>query len=236
MNFGLLLLVLKSLFVLLFFSFRPAFANSPNSGQTIPVSVTAFTNKSSTSGDSGESCHSWAWFGNELGTAFSDILIENLKKNPKIEVYERENLNTIYENEVDLVNSNDQSIKRGEFKKAKITFIGVVDGFEYCEEGSKIAVNIGSLFGIGDIVPAIKTSNATVSVLVRAIETQTGKVIVTARSKKEQKKNSLGLFVSVGGFDFGGTSFKQSALNETIQETLKDVSQQLLEKINELKI
>jgi curli biogenesis system outer membrane secretion channel CsgG len=201
------------------------------SSPKIPVSVSAFENKSATSYSPDSSCHYWGWFSN-LGEAFGELLIESLHSYPKFEVLERQQIQRIYENEVDLVNSDDKTLKKGGFKKARITFVGVVDGFEFCEGSTGGSLDVGSLLGLGNITPSVRKSQAAVSLLLRAIDTASGRVLATSRSKKTQSSTSLGLDFSVEGVSAQGNDFKQSMLGETIREAIDEATSELVRKLH----
>lgn len=200
-----------------------AFGSNSPQGERVRVSVAQFTDRTSRGGSFGSGCHAYYAWAEQLGSAFSDLLVEELEKNPRLEVLERGAISRVYENEIELVNSEaDRSLKRGRFKKAKITFIGTVDAFEYCQSGSRAAVNVGSFFGIGNVTPSIKSSSAMVSVLIRAVDTSTGKVLATARGKSEQSKRGIGIDVSNDQIDFSGADFRQSPLGEAIKKAIQE--------------
>jgi curli biogenesis system outer membrane secretion channel CsgG len=198
----------------------------------VRVSVLKFADRTARGASFGPGCHGFYLWADSLGSAFSDLLVERLEANPKLEVLERDAIGDLYEKEVDLVNSgSDTSIKKGQFKKARIAFVGVVDSFEYCESGDGASVNVGRFFGVGDITPSLRTSKATVSVLIRAIDTTTGKVLATARAKKEQSKRSVGFGVDTGTLDFKASDFRQSSLGEAIQEAVNEAGDGLISKL-----
>ena len=206
-------------------------ATTPNRDK-VRVSVTKFADKTARGASYGSGCHGYYAWADSLGNAFSDVLVEKLEANKRVDVLERGSIDAIYEKEVTLVNSeDDKSINRGKFQKAQITFIGVVDGFEYCENGTKAAVNVGSLFGLGDITPTLKSSNASISVLIRAVNATTGKVLATARSKKTQSRRGVSITAHIDAIDFSGADFRQTPLGETVQEVIGEASEQLISKL-----
>jgi curli biogenesis system outer membrane secretion channel CsgG len=154
-----------------------AHATSPDAEKKVRVSVTRFSDKTASGASVGSNCHGYYLWADRLADAFADVLIEKLEATNKVEVLERDAIREIYANEVDLLNSDDKSIAKGKFQKANVTLVGMVDGFEYCESGSGAAVNVGRLFGVDDIVPVLKTSSASLSVLIRAIDTATGRIL-----------------------------------------------------------
>lgn len=209
-----------------------ALAAESAAGAPVRVSVAKFTDKTASGTTSGEGCHSYSILAERLGNAFSDLLVERLQANPHLEVLERDAIGVIYDKEVALMNSEeDESIKRGKFQKAKISFIGVVDAFEYCQSGSGVSLDVGRLFGFGSIKPSLKASKAMVSVMIRAVDTTTGRVLATSRSKKEQSKNSFGLSADVENIDFAAAGFKQSALGEVIREAITEAGGEILKKL-----
>lgn len=198
----------------------------------VRVSVAKFTDKTASGASVGSGCHSYYAWADRLGDAFSDLLVEKLQTNPRLEVLERDAIYDIYEKEVALINSSeDQSIKRGKFQKAKISFVGVVDAFEYCQSGSGAELDVGRLFGVGSIIPSLKSSKAMVSVMIRAIDMTTGRVLATSRSKKEQSKRSLGISADIENVDFSAKDFQQSALGEVIQEAINEAGDVILGRL-----
>jgi len=224
-------LALVSIATSTFFLSLPALALSSKSNP-VRVSVAKFTDKTASGGLIGSGCHSYYAWADRLGGAFSDLLVEKLESNPKLEVLERSAIYDIYEKEVDLLNSEkDKSISRGDFHKAKISFVGVVDGFEFCESGTGASINVGRIFGFGDITPSVKSSNAAISVVIRAVDTTTGKILATARSKKTQSRRGVGLDVDFDVVDFSGKDFRQTMLAETIREAIDEAADGILGKL-----
>lgn len=207
-------------------------AAEPVAGPTVRVSVAKFTDKTASGASVGEGCHGYFAWADRLGDAFSDLLVERLQANPRLEVLERDAIHTIYEKEVELANSGeDRSIKRGKFAKAKISFVGVVDAFEYCQSGSGASLDVGRLFGYAGFTPSLKSSNAMVSVMIRAVDTTTGRVLATSRSKKEQSKQSVGISADIKNLDFTATDFQQSALGEVIREAITEAGDEIVTKL-----
>ncbi len=198
----------------------------------VPVSVAKFTDKTASGASVGPGCHGYYLWADRLGDAFSDLLVESLGEDSRLEVLERDAIGEVYDQEVALVNSQaDKSIKRGQFKKAKITFVGVVDGFEYCEDGGRVGLNVGRIFGVGDITPSLRKSSASVSVLIRAIDTTTGRILAQSRAKKKQSRKSIGLWADISSIDFSGAKFKASPLGETIRDAIQEAGSGVVAKL-----
>jgi curli biogenesis system outer membrane secretion channel CsgG len=209
-----------------------ALASGPNDAGKVRVSVSRFKDKSASAASYGANCHGYAIWADRLGDAFSDVLVEKLEASGKVDVLERETIHDINGDEVHLANSSDDhSIVRGKFLKAKITFVGAVDGFEYCEDASGVGVNVGQLFGFGDVTPRMRNSSASLSIIIRAIDTTTGRVLATARSKQKQSRKSLGISGQIDSVDFDGADFRQSPLGESIQAAIADATSQILGKL-----
>jgi hypothetical protein len=94
------LLVLVSITTSAFFLSLPALAQSSKSSP-VRVSVAKFTDKTSSGGSIGSGCHSYYAWADRLGGAFSDLLVEKLESNPKLEVLERSAIYDLYEKEVE---------------------------------------------------------------------------------------------------------------------------------------
>jgi curli biogenesis system outer membrane secretion channel CsgG len=212
--------------------YLPALVQASHPAHPVRVSVLKFTDRTARGASYGSGCHGYYLLADSLGNAFADLLVERLHADPKLEVLERDAIDTVYSKEVDLVNSeSDHSIKKGRFKKARIAFVGVVDSFEYCESGSGAALNVGRIFGVGDITPSLRTSKASVSILIRAVDTTTGKILATARAKKEQSKRSVGLRLDTDAIDFKAADFRQSPLGEAIRAAVNEASDGILKRL-----
>lgn len=171
-------------------------------GDTIPVSVTKFTNKAGAS-----NCrYNWIWWESNLGDGFSDMLANELVKSGKIELYERETIRDIYDGEHQLVNAEDDgTLEKGKFKKAKYTFVGTVTEFEYCASRTGGSVNVGAiagLFGVPgpDVSVGLKGAKAHLAMTLRIIETRTGRVIQSIRSEADISDQKFEFDSSYGDF------------------------------------
>lgn len=181
----------------------PFFFTAPTWAKVTPVSVTQFKDKTGSS-----SCrHNWIWWSAYLGDGFKDMLITELSKSDKLMVLERETIRDIYEDEHNLVNSeNDGSLEKGQFKKARYTFVGAVTEFEYCAQKKKTSVNIGAvagLFGVStpDINVGFGGSKAKVTVDLRVVDTKTGRVVRSIKSTETVEDSKYELDTELGSHE-----------------------------------
>jgi curli biogenesis system outer membrane secretion channel CsgG len=194
----------------------------------IPISVTQFKNRSAQTGNNGH-CRGWLWFNSDLGNAFQDLAVSQLQNYSKLNVLERDTIHKIYDNEVNLVNSEKSvAIEKGHFKKAKYTIVGVVNSFEYCSGNTGIkaaSVLTKTLFGAD-----VDRETAKVEINLRLIETKTGEVIATASGVGEQSRTSASFDALNKNIDVGSQIFLQSSLSDAIKEAIHQGTEDLLAK------
>lgn len=201
--------------------------------EAIRVSVPQFTNRSA-SGNSyeGGNCYGWNWFRADLGEAFQERLISSVLKDSRFRVLERETINKIVDKEINLKNADKtEKIKKGLFQRAQYTLVGTVTIFEYCESGSSGGINLGSLIGIGDVDLSAKTRSALVEVEIRAINTTTGQVVVSAKGKGNESSTTLDTKGLVKGVNFKGNHFKASILGRAIDSAILHASDEVMAKL-----
>lgn len=187
---------------------------------TTAVSVTSFQNKVGS-----VSCgQDWDWWQDHLGTAFQEMLITELVKNKNFEVLEREGIGAIYDQEVNLPNSeDDKSIKKNKFKKAKYTFMGAVTSYEYCAEKTKGGVSLGTVarflgssVAAEELLPDVNVGSSTAKVVIdlRMIETATGRIVKSIRAEGSAKRSNFKIAGSIGTFaDASETPVGEAARN-----------------------
>lgn len=213
--------------------FGMLFATELYATNRIRVSIPQFTNRSAT-GDmhNASTCYSWSWFRSDLGQAFQERLIAEILKDSRYEVLERETLDHIRDNEINLKNaSKTQEIPKDRFKRAQYTLVGTVSAFEYCDGGSSAGINVGSLLGFGDFDLSAVTHSAQVEVDLRAINTTTGKVVASSRGKGNESSTSLGVKGLVKGVSARGEHFKNSVLGKAIDRSILEAANELKEKV-----
>ncbi len=167
----------------------PAFAQTK-------LSIVEFENKAN-SGD----CRfdGWAWWNQNLGSAFKEMLVGEIKKHSRFKLYERATIRKVYENEHDLVNSENAPKKaKGQFQVADFTLAGSVSEFEYCSSGRTGGIRLGGLGILNDLSIGGETQEAKVVVDIRVINTETGEITATTQGEGTVKDGKLDLGVSLG--------------------------------------
>lgn len=203
--------------VLLFFAL---FAGATADAAT-PVSVTRFENKAGTPGCDKD----WWWWRDHLGSAFQEMLITTLSKSEAVEVLERETIKEIFEGEHELPNSENASpLERGQFRKARYTFVGSVSEYEYCASDMGGGVNIGALAG-WDLPVAVKMNKASakVAVDIRMIDTVTGRIVKSVRAEGDASDGALGLDLGVADFAAAKKTPVGHAARAAIEKAAKDL-------------
>lgn len=197
------------------------------------VSVMSFKNKVGSM-----SCNQdWYWWRDNLGQAFKEMLTTELTKNSKIEIYEREHINDIYEQEVNLINSeNTEAIEKGNFKKAKYTFVGAVSSYEYCAEKNKGGVALGTLAALAgyaspaaNFLPELSFSKATAKVVIdlRLIETRTGRILKSVRSEGVATRTNFKAQSEIGSIDSAQETPVGEAARNAIEKSISEFSNYL---------
>lgn len=191
----------------------------------VPVSITAFENQvDETSCDMG-----WPYWRQRLGSAFKDMLAREVALNTKVEIFERDRINDIYEGEHNLVNSEASApLKSGKFKKARFTLVGAVTEYEYCAGSTGGSIGIGKVAGIfGQTLPDIEVglskSKAKVGVDLRLIDTVTGRIVRTSTAQGERLSSGVKIESDYASFGDAQKSPMGEAIREAIAKASKDV-------------
>jgi curli biogenesis system outer membrane secretion channel CsgG len=194
-----------------------------------PVSITKFKSKV----DSVSCNHHWDWWRDHLGDAFKEMLADELVKSGKVELYERETIKDIYSDEHELVNSDeDVSLKKGKFKKAKYTFVGAVTEYEFCADKKGGSVNVGglaSLFGtpVPDFEIGLAKATAKIAVDIRLIDTETGRVVKTAKGTGIREMNDFNVGTEVLDYSSASNTPMGEASREAIAQAAKELVRNL---------
>lgn len=176
----------------------------------VPVSVLSFKNKVGNI-----NCNQdWYWWSDHLGTAFQDMLLTELSKDSNVDLLERENIQAINDEEVNLINSEKSAnkIEKGHFEKAKYTVMGAVTGYEYCAEKKSVNVSVSrvaSFLGVNedvakltDTVDSVKFGKANAKVIIdlRVVETQTGRIVKTIKAEGESARSDFKINSSLADY------------------------------------
>lgn len=198
-----------------------------DSGVRIPISVTSFRNKSAATHN--ENCHDWYWF-SDLGSSFSELTVDELMNYKRFTVLERNDIQDIHDNEVNLINSEKTApIEKGNFVKAKYTVSGVVNSFEYCSGKSNIGAAV-SLLSSSLIGAGYNHESATVQVTLRLIDTKTGKIVASNQASGKQSRNSIAGLGEMKDFKVGVGNYSQSSLSDAIRDAIDEALNGLLKK------
>jgi curli biogenesis system outer membrane secretion channel CsgG len=176
-------------------------------------------------------CHYYNYFdAARMGTALQERLVGHMVRDGRFQVLERKTIQQVYAGEHMLINSqrSSQKIAKGYFKQAKYTLVGVVKSFEWCSGGGGANVNVGKLFGIGDLNVGVKKDHATVEVEIRVIDTLTGEVIHSESGSADRSGMNMGLAGNIKSVNFGGNQFKNSLLGHAIDEAIRNAATAVL--------
>lgn len=196
---------------------------------TIPISVTRFQGDAALSGDDEVGCYYWSYFGpDRLGAAFQERLIADLVKDKRFTVLERQTLPAIYSNEFKLPNAEKtKPIPKGHFERARFTLVGVVKSFAWCTAGEGAGVNVGAIFGFGDMNIGGRRNKAEVSVEVRVIDVKSGKVIDSVTGTGERTNFTVAADGIVKKVSFNSKKFKNTPIGEAIDEAIGEASRKI---------
>lgn len=205
-----------------------AFTESPVEMQKttqIPISISQFVDKS----NGGKCRDHWDWWRDHLGSGFQEMLAAEMLKFPKIALFERETIQRIYQNEHELVNSDDdQVLKKGKFKKAKYTLVGAVTEFEYCAESKGASVNVGrvaGLFGVPapDLEIGGKKVKAYLKIDLRVINTESGQIVRTITTHGRIEDANFQMESTFGAFSSQDNSPMAKAAREAMAKAALEV-------------
>jgi curli biogenesis system outer membrane secretion channel CsgG len=196
----------------------------------VPVSVISFKNKAGN-----VSCDiDWYWWRDNLGSAFQDMLLTELAKNPRVELLERENIEEINDMEVNLVNSEESShkIEKGHFTKAKFTIAGAVTGYEYCADKKRVGAGVSAIagfLGVGGAVGAVSDTvdevsfykaHAKVLIDVRVIETKTGRIVKSITTEGTAERSNFKVQSTLASYK----QAQETPVGEAARNAIKDAA------------
>lgn len=195
-----------------------------------PVSITKFTNKAPD-----HACrHDWFWWRDYLGSGFQEMLANELVSSGKVELLEREVIHDIYNDEHNLVNSEeDKSLKRGKFKKARFTIAGAVTEFEYCAERNATRVNVGAIAsllgatGVPSVGVGFGKATAKLAIDVRVIDTETGRVVKTIRAEGSAEDSRFALDTDYVDY----ASREKTPMGRAVRDAIRKAGEQIVSSL-----
>lgn len=198
------------------------------------VSVTQFVDKANNSSCRWQYDRHW-W--HDIGQAFREMLISELIKNSKVEIYERETIRQINNDEHELVNADESDSanpQKKKFKKAQITLVGAVSEFEFCSGGAGFGVDVGSLIGATSVPVKFDMAQAKVVVDLRVIDVETGRVLGSVRGAGHATSTDVdvGNFFNPGA-PFNVNAFSNSPLGDAAREAIAEAAEKTLKIIPE---
>lgn len=194
--------------------------------QAETVSVTNFKSSIVSHGCSEE----WGRWTENYGSTLKSLLVAELANNSKYEVLEREEIEKILDHEVELNNSQDQRIKKGQFKKAKFTFIGEVVDYQYCASKSQRKISLSTVAGLfggaySELLPDVETKkrNARIGVEIRVVDTETGRVVARAKGVGEAESSEVGIDSTLGSMSDSSVAPVGEASRTAIKRALSEI-------------
>lgn len=207
----------------------------------VPVSVSSFKNKvGQTSCD-----YNWGWWSLNLDSAFQDMLITELSKNSSLDILERENIEAINNEEVELVNSSrsHHKIRKGGFEKARYTIIGAVTGYEYCAEKKKASIGVSAVAGflglggaaglVAEQISEIAVSKATAKVIidVRVVDTETGRIVKTIKSEGTAERSNFNINSDLASYEAASETPVGEASRQAVEKAVAGIIPALTSKV-----
>jgi curli biogenesis system outer membrane secretion channel CsgG len=203
----------------------------------LPISVTQFTDKS----EGSSRCNYGWWYWHErMGTAFREMLINELVKDPRLQVLERETINDIYAGEHNLVNSDldKHALKKGAFKKAKFTIVGSVSEYEFCAESHGTGVDVGNiatLVGVPNPFGSVKVgasgASAKTVIDVRIINVETGEIIASIKKEGASEDKHFAIDSSIFSHENENAQPLAQAAREAIRKAADEIIPLLASRI-----
>lgn len=171
--------------------------------------------------------------GNKLGTGMrTQLVTELMKYKNKFEVMERENLNTVYSEEHNLVNSDDSAApKRNKFKAAHYSITGSITSFELCADATGGKVDLGGFLSKRGSLKGLKvgaqTANAKVVLDLRIVDVETGEVIHSVSAEGNAKSTNFDLDTNIDGIGLDSNKFESTPIGEATREALNKAAADL---------
>ncbi len=183
------------------------FFNAPAQAASLKkiVAVSRFENKAGYSGQ-------WS-----IGDGMADQLTDALMRSGQFVVLERQTLRDVTD-EQDLAESGraqkSNSARTGKLTSAQILIKGTVTEFESASKGGGGGVHIlGASFGS-------RTESAHVGLIIRLIDTTTGRVLDSQRVEGSAESTGISGSTSLPGVCFGGEQFFKTPMGKAVQETI----------------
>ena len=189
------------------------------------VSVTAFENKA----NSGQ-CYRGA---GDLGSGFAEQLITALSESDKIQIYEREKINQVYNQEHNLVNrSRTGGPRKNKFESADFTIAGAITEFSSCVQGNDTGVSVGGLLSrtvfkntnvdMHHLDVGVGSEKSKVVADIRVINVETGEVLKSVKASGAKTKKNFKFDTSVYGAGFKTDQFKDTPLGEATRDAITE--------------
>lgn len=159
------------------------------------------------------------WWGNRLGRAASDMLTTHLVKTGKFDVYEREKLQAIL---------NEQGLgKSGAVTPQSAAKVGQLLGIQYMVTGavsefgrSQKGFSAGGFGGL-------RSQTARAAVDVRLVSTSTGQIILADNASSSEDFTNL----NVLGFG-GGTEWDETMATKTMRGAIETITAKIVEQVS----
>ncbi|MGE5238267.1 MAG: CsgG/HfaB family protein [Chloroflexota bacterium] len=194
----------------------PVLSYAQDSGLKKIVAVSRFDNKSSYHGQ---------W---HIDNGMADQLTDALIRSGRFVVLERQTLKDVLD-EQDLAASGraqkSQSAKTGKLTSAQILIKGAVTEFEERTSGGGAGIGIMG-FRLGG-----RKEDAHVGLIIRLIDTTTGKVLDSQRVEGRAESGGVGLDVYKSGVAFGTDAFSKTPLGKATQAAIDNAVEIIASKL-----
>lgn len=159
----------------------------------------------------------------------TETLVGNVARHGGFEVVERQQINDMYKDEFELINSDGAKTReRGKFKTADVRLIGAVTKFEFCAGKTGGSVDVGKIFGFGSLSVGAKGATAKVAVELRAVDVRTGTVLGSVKGEAMVTDRNFGIDSDLG-FDFDTES--NAALEDAAEQAVEKAFRRIARKI-----
>jgi len=155
----------------------------------------------------------------QLGTAMTDLLIDELVKTGLYSVLERTALDKVKQEQKLTISDEVDAATGAQFGKlvgAEFLIVGAVTKFEEKEKKG-----LGGIFG-KKLAGGVAQSTAELAITVRIINSTSGEIL--ASEKVSQKETAIGVagVTSIGGIPLGGALFKSKAMQTALEKAIAD--------------
>lgn len=196
------------------------------------IAIQSIQDRSANSG--GDSCGFYGIWSTP-GSAVAELLFDELSRKSEITLVERENIGTIYEDELKQENLDPSTVvEKKKFIAANLVIAGSITEFEWCQSGQSQGIDVGGLLGIGELSVKHKSSVAHVAIKLRLVDVQTGKILKAFTGEGKIDDSGLAVGADAFGIRLDKAAFQRSPLGKATKLAVAEAANQISDEIKKL--